>query len=429
MRDAPRREDDAVALAHGTTADPPSEAQRRGSRPINPAPLSLLMLVSMVQPTAMNMYLPAMAAMRIDLQTSASAIQVTLSAFLAATALGQLAIGPISDLVGRRPVLVGGMALFLFGTLVCALAPTVEVLIVGRVLQAVGGCSGIALARAIVRDVHGARASASMIGYVTMGMAVAPMVTPALGGLIYEWSSWRYIFLAMGLLGAAALVATWVRLHETHPAVAVHGVLRRFWGELGELARTPTFWRFAMTLALLSVSFFAFIAGGAFVAVNVFGLSASQYGLLFVFVVSGYLTGNFVTGRFGERIGLVRMIVIGNVTSLAGVLLAVALAIFGPAHPLTLFGPMLIVGLGNGFALPNAFAGCVSVRPELAGTASGFAGCFQVGSGAITSIIVGLMLDAHFFPGTSWPVLLPMLLGAVTALAVGLTLRERMLAA
>jgi DHA1 family bicyclomycin/chloramphenicol resistance-like MFS transporter len=391
---------------------------------LSPAPIAILVIVSMVQPTAMNMYVPAMAAMRADLSTSASAIQATLSAFLAATALGQLFVGPVSDLFGRRPVLLAGLVVFLAGTLVCALAPTVDVLIAGRMIQAVGSCAGLTLSRAIIRDVHGPGASASMIGYVTMAMAVAPMVTPALGGLIYEVSSWRMIFAAMGLLGVAALVFAAVRLRETHVPSAGGNVFGRFRREVVELASIRLVWLFTLTLAALSMGFFAFVAGGAFMASTVYGLSASTYGLYFVFAVGGYIIGSFVSGRYGGRVGIARMILAGNAISLAGVAVAAAIVLAGVGHPLGLFGPMVLVGLGNGFALPNAIAGVVSIRPDVAGTASGFAGAFQVGSGAAASVLVGLLIDGGVWDGTPWPILVPMLVSAVAALALAFTLRD-----
>lgn len=393
-----------------------------------PAPLALLILISMVQPTAMNMYVPAMAAMRVDLATSASAIQATLSAFLAATAVGQLLVGPVSDLFGRRPVLIIGLAVFLLGTLICAFAPSVDVLILGRVVQALGGCAGLTLSRAIVRDVHGAGASASMIGYVTMGMAIAPMVTPALGGLIYEVSSWRMIFAAMGALGLLAFVCTAIRLEETHKASRSGGVFRRFRREIGELTSIRAVWLFTLTLAALSIAFFAFVAGGAFVATTIYGLSASTYGLYFVLTVGGYIVGNFVTGRYGARIGIVRMIRAGNAISLVGVIVAASCMLCGLGHPLGLFGPMFLVGLGNGFALPNAIAGVVSIRPDLSGTASGLAGAFQVGSGAAASVLVGLLIDWDVWHGTAWPVMVPMLVSAAAALGLAMLLSERDLA-
>ncbi|WP_420392086.1 multidrug effflux MFS transporter [Acuticoccus sp.] len=388
------------------------------------APIGLLILVSMVQPIGLNMHVPAMAEMQRDLGTSSTAISLTVSAYLLATALAQLVIGPLSDLKGRRPVLLIGMWVFALGSALCALAPNAEALIAGRVIQAAGGCAGIALARAIVRDVYPRTSAASAIGYVTMGMAVAPMVTPALGGLLVEASSWRVIFLFMLVFAACAALVAQVRLIETHPPSGEDGAFGRFLAEARELLAVRAFWLYVVTLALLCTTFFAFVAGGVFVSVEVFDLSASGYGLFFMTVSVGYLVGNYVTGRYVGRVGIVPMIVIGNAATLAGVTLAMGATLAGSSHPLALFGPMLVVGLGNGFALPSLVAASVSVRPHLAGTASGLAGAFQMGGGAIASGVVGVVIDAQFWPGTLWPVLGPMLFGAAGAFMLSLVLRS-----
>ncbi|MEM8551074.1 MAG: multidrug effflux MFS transporter [Pseudomonadota bacterium] len=394
----------------------------------HPAPLPLLILIAAIQPIAMNMYVPAMAAMQGDLQTSASALQATLWAFLLATALGQLVAGPLSDMFGRRHVLLGGLSLFMVGTVICTLAQSVETLIAGRIIQGIGGCAGLVLSRAIIRDVHGAANSASMIGYVTMGMAVGPLITPALGGVIYEAWSWRVIFAVIGAFGLFALAVSVLRLEETHPAAGKRtGIFSAWRRELKELLAIADFWRFALTLGALCVAFFSFIAGGAFIAIDIYELSASQYGVLFIFVVAGYVAGNFVTGRFGPRFGVVPMIIVGNAISLLGVAIALVLGLLSVFHPLALFAPMFVVGVGNGFALPNTVAGCVSVKPELAGSASGLAGAFQVGSGALSSIVVGLLIDAQAFSNMLWAILIPMCAGATAAFMLSLTLRSESL--
>ena len=390
-----------------------------------PAPLLLLVLVAMVTPTAMNMYIPAMAEMQRDLATSAAGIQLTLSLFLVATAVGQLVVGPVSDLTGRRPALVWGLALFLVGTVACALAPNLPALVFARIVQALGGCAGLVLARAIIRDMSGTAHAASMIGYVTMGMAIGPMITPPIGGLVADAASWRLIFWILAGLGAVALILTLVRLDETKPPQRSDHVFRRWFGELGALLRIGDFWLFSMTLATLCIAFFSFIAGGVFVATAVFGLTASQYGLFFIMNVTGYVLGSFLTGRFSVRMGIVPMILGGNAVALAAVAAAVILMASGATHPLALFGPMAILGLGNGLALPNCVAGAVSVRPTLAGSASGLAGAFQIGAGAIASFLVGLVIDLPFWTGTVWPVLTPMLAGTVVAFALSLYLRAR----
>ncbi len=381
--------------------------------------LSLLIIVSTAMPIGLNMYVPALAHMQRDLDTTTTLIQLSLSLYLAATAVAQIVVGAISDMLGRRPVLIAGMGLFTLGSLVCALAPSVEVLLVGRVVQAVGGAAGYSLARAVIRDVHGSSRSASLIGYVTMGMAVAPMVTPVIGGFVADFNHWRRIFDLMAVYGGLVTLIVVLRLVETRPAAGRRGQLATFARESWRLVSIPDFWIFTGTLCLLSTSFFSFIAGGPFLAVKLFDLTPSSYGLYLTLVVIGYIAGNFVTGRYGARLGLSRMIVLGNAIALCGVVLAAGCHILFETSAAGLFVPMLLLGLGNGFALPNAVAGAVSVRPELAGTGSGLAGAFQVGGGAVVTFLIGLMIDAGLWGGTVWVMLVPMLVGSAGALALG----------
>lgn len=390
--------------------------------------LAILILLSTLMPLGLNMYVPAIAAMQADLSTSATTIQLTLSLFLAATAVGQVLAGPLSDIVGRRPVLLVGILLFTAGSLACAFAPTVEVLIVGRVVQALGGSAGLSLARAIVRDVHGTRASASLIGYLTMAMAVAPLVAPVIGGFVLDFASWRVIFDLLAAYGGLVLVAAWLFLFETRRTLAGAYRLKGFFRESGRLLGLPDFWIYAGTLGFLSSSFFAYLAAGPFVATNVYGLTPSAYGLLLTFVVIGYIAGNFVTARFGGRIGISRMIVAGNAVALAGIAVSGALAAWYPAAALGLFAPLLVMGFGNGLALPNCVVGAVSVKPELAGTSAGLAGAFQVGGGALVTFLIGLLLDVGVWGGTIWIMVVPMAAGSALALALGAYTDDRRLA-
>lgn len=382
--------------------------------------LFLLVLVSMAQPIGMNMYIPAIADMRVDLATSAAAVQLTLSLYLAATAVGQIVIGPASDLYGRRPVLLAGMGVFIAGSLICANAPDIGTLLFGRVVQAFGGCAGLSLSRAMVRDIWGARSAASMIGYVTMGMAVAPLITPVIGGLVHERWGWPVIFDLIAAFGAFVLLVAWLRLGETHNEHGEHGTGFRNWSiEARRLLGIGDFWVFAGVASLMSSLFFAFISGGSVVAQEVFGLSAVGFGIYFVIITLGYVTGNFLAGRFSSRVGLVRMIRIGTIVAGGGVALTAALFAFGAEQAVALYLPMFFVGLGNGIALPSSLAGAVSVRPELAGTASGLAGAFQVGGGAIVAVIVGVLLDLEGAVNqTVWPVLVPMIASALACVAL-----------
>lgn len=380
-----------------------------------------------MQPVAVNMYVPSLPGMELALQTDATMVQLTITAYLAATAIGQLIMGPLSDRFGRRPVLLVGMVLYILGSLACAMAESIGTLLLARMIQAIGGSAGLSLARAIVRDTSDRASAAGRIGYLNMGMAIAPVIAPAIGGQLDQAFGWRAAFEVMTVFGGLILVVAFFSLPETRSASAETSSFRAWLKGSGQLLRMRAFWIFAGTLMLLSCTFFALVAGGPYVAIRVMGISPGAFGFYFMPLVIGYVLGNFVTGRFGARIGIARMITIGNLLSLLGIAIAIGLHLAGVHHPIALFAPLSITGLGNGFALPNAIAGAVSVHPDLAGAASGTAGALQVGGGAVATVLVGRMFDMQAFAGTPWPMFIPMVVGVAAALVLGAFARDRML--
>ncbi|MHC5653921.1 multidrug effflux MFS transporter [Stappia sp.] len=386
--------------------------------------LALLVAVSAVNPLALNIYLPSMPALPGTFGTSAAMVQLILSLYLAAVAIAQIGIGPLSDRHGRRPVLVWGLAIFVVGSIVCAIAQTIEFMLAGRILQAVGGCSGIVLGRAIVRDLYDRSQAASMIGYVTMGLAVAPMVGPALGGVLDETFGWRMNSWLMVVLGLGAFFWAWFELHETnHSRQPAGGGLRGLAQSYGTLMRSPLFLAYALTAAFTSAVFFTFLGGAPFIAARLLSMTPSTYGFYFMMVAAGYVVGNGISGRYSSRIGIGRMITGGN-TVLVVAVAVIALAFgAGYIHPLSLFAPMFLVGIGNGMALPNAIAGAVSIRPDLAGAASGFSGSLQIGAGAIASALCGWLISGVLWPGTIWPMVLVMAVACAITVVTGIIAR------
>ncbi|MAA99887.1 MAG: MFS transporter permease [Stappia sp.] len=385
--------------------------------------IALLVAVSAVNPLALNIYLPSMPSLAGVFDTSAGVVQLILSLYLAAVAVAQIAIGPLSDRHGRRPVLVWGLGIFVIGSLVCALADTISVMIAGRVLQAVGGCAGIVLGRAIVRDLYDRSQAASMIGYVTMGLAVAPMIGPAIGGLLHEQFGWRTNSWLMLVAGLAVFAWAYFELHETNHARVREGGLRGLARTYAVLLRSPLFLAYATTAAFTSGVFFTFLGGAPFVSVKLLDMTPSEYGFYFMMVAGGYIVGNWLSGRFSARVGLGRMINAGNVTVVIAVGAIAASFGLGYIHPLSLFLPMFLVGIGNGMTLPNAIAGAVSVRPDLAGAASGFSGSLQIGAGAVASALCGWLLSGVLWPGTIWPMVLVMASSCVVTVIAGIAAR------
>jgi MFS transporter, DHA1 family, multidrug resistance protein len=370
------------------------------------------MAVAAVSPLGINMYLPSMPGMARDLGVDFATIQLTLSLYLAAMAIGQLIVGPLSDRFGRRPVLLIGLIVFVVGSLICLTAPDVVVLIFGRVVQALGGCVGITLSRAIVRDLYGRDKVASMIGYVTMGMAVAPMVAPTLGGVLTTLFGWRASFAFLLMFGALALLLTFLHLSETHHDRGAAGSARQLMRGYASLVRSRLFWGYTLATTFVSAVFFAFLAGAPYVVIELMGRSPAEYGFYFSMVPIGYILGNFVSGRFAGRLGPNRMILIGTFMTLASVAAMATSFAIGHMHPAALFGPMFFIGAGNGLVLPSGIAGAVSVKPDVAGAAAGLAGSLQMGSGALVAPFIGAMLHT-----TVWPLIAIMTACSLLAIA------------
>lgn len=373
----------------------------------------LLVAVAAVSPLGINIYLPSMPGMAVDFGVDFAAIQLTLSLYLLTVAIGQLFIGPLSDRYGRRPVLLGGLASFVLGSLLCLIAANIELLLTGRVLQALGGCAGITLSRAVVRDLYGREQAASMIGYVTMGMAVAPMLAPSIGGALDGVYGWQASFVFLLLFSALTLAGVLLWLPETNrhrgPTGAAGQMLRGY----AKLGGSRLFWGYALTTAFNSAVFFSFVAGASYVMVELMNRTPLEYGIYFGVVSLGYILGNFFTARRATTIGPNRLILAGSFMVLASVAAMAVVFSLGYMHPLALFMPMFFVGVGNGMVMPSGVAGAISVKPEAAGTAAGLSGSLQMGCGALAAPLVGALLGG----GSIWPMIGVMAVWAALGIA------------
>ena len=387
-------------------ATPPSRWLDRGT----PPKLLTLVLLAGVGALNMNIFLPSLPSMAVYFQADYALVQLAVSAYLAVTAALQLVIGPLSDRYGRRPVMLGCLAIFLVATVACILAEDIVTFLIFRMVQAVVA-AGLVLSRAIVRDMVPAAKAASMIGYVTMGMAMVPMVGPALGGVLDEAFGWQASFIFTLVFGIAVTVLVWFDMGETNPAPsASFGAQFRSYPEL---ARSRRFWGYALVAAFASGAFFAFLGGAPFVASEILGMAPSELGVYFGGIALGYVIGNFLSGRYSEAVGLNGMMIVGALIAVGGLLIGALLFAAGVQTPLSLFGPILFVGLGNGVLLPSANAGMVSVRPHLAGSASGLGGALMIGGGAALSAITGALLGHGL---GAWPLLGMMLASSLASL-------------
>jgi len=358
----------------------------------SPPHILTLVMATSVSALATNVFLPSLPGIARYFEADYALAQLMVSIYLAATAVLQLGIGPASDRFGRRPVMLTCLGIFMFGSLAAILAPTIEFLLAARILQAFSA-AGMVLARAIVRDTVASDQAASRIGYITMGMAMVPMAAPMIGGLLDEIYDWRAAFVMMLAFGLAAFVLVFLDLGETNrnASASLVAQMRAYPGMLGSLP----FWSYALTGAASMAMFFVLVGAGPFVATEILGLRPSEYGLYFGLLSLGYAIGNFLSGRHSRRIGINAMMQNGNVVAVIGIALALGLFWFGLGGALALFGPMVLVGIGNGMTLPNAAAGVVSVRPELAGSASGLAGSLQLGISALVSALAGIVVTAE----------------------------------
>ncbi len=356
----------------------------------SPPNIFTLIALASVSGIALNIFLPSLPNMTAYFDTEYGLMQMAVAFYLAMNAVLQLIIGPISDRYGRRPVLLGGLGVFLLATLGCIWATNVWVFLAFRMLQAVVVVT-MALARATIRDMVPEREAASMIGYVTMGMAVAPMVGPAIGGALDAVFGWQASFWALFIIGSVVLVLTWADLGETAPRRT--GGFAQQMRDSPELFRSPRFWGYAATLGLSSGAFFAYLGGGPFVGDQVFGMDPATFGIYFGAPAVGYFIGNFLSGRYSIRFGVNNMVLTGSLICAAGITLNLCLFALGLGTPLGFFGLMSLMGLGNGMVIPNATAGALSVRPHLAGTASGLSGALMIGLGAALSAVAGVVLN------------------------------------
>ena len=355
-----------------------------------PPHIVTLILLASVGPLSMTVFLPSLPNMTAYFETEYSYMQLSVAAYLFMIGLLHIVIGPLSDRYGRRPVAILSVMVFMLATVGCIAAPNVETFLVFRMLQA-AIVTGIVLSRAIVRDMVPQNEAASMIGYVTMGMALVPMIAPTIGGALDLAYGWQASFGLMLAFGALLMAFLHFDLGET--AINRSSSFAQQFREYPELFRSRRFWGYAACAACASGNFFAFLGGAPIIGSDYFGLTPTQLGLYFGITAFGYMVGNFISGRYSMRIGTHRMVFLGALLMIScptGALIAEA---FEVTHPLGFFGFMIIIGVGNGIILPNATAGMLSVRPHLAGTASGIGGALTIGGGSGISAYAGLILS------------------------------------
>jgi MFS transporter, DHA1 family, multidrug resistance protein len=371
----------------------------------------LLAATSALGPASMQILLPALPVIKETFEVSTEVAQLTLSLSMLAIALGTLFYGPLSDKYGRKHVMLLGLSITLVGSVFCFVANTIELLIVGRFIQAFGAAVGLVLARAIVRDVYGAQEAARVIATLVMVMVVAPMLSPALGGELMLRLGWESVFVVIAIACILISLLLFKNLPETlKEPVPFTGVASMI-GNYARLFQSRAFCGYAFCVTFVSVLFFSFISAVPEIMVSVMKRPPNEYGYYFIMIPIGFMAGNYFARHFGRSMELNRMISIGASLGVTGVSLAIVLQLIGFHQPIALFAPIALAVFGNGISLPNAQAAAINEFPKFAGSASGLTGFLQMFFSAIAAQLVAVI-----FNGTVYPLLILMLTASILSL-------------
>jgi len=357
-----------------------------------PVPLWLLVLVTFSGTLAMHMFVPALTIAGHDLQVDAATIRMTISVYIFGLAVGQLVYGPLSDVFGRRPTLLVGLALYTLGGFVATLAPNVGVLIAARLVQAAGGCAGLLLGRAIVHDTAESNDAVRRLALMSLMTMIGPGLAPLVGGLLAGALGWRAIFVALTALGVANFCVSWRLLPETgRPSgrISARGVARDYRALLG----SPRFVGFALGGGCATTSFYGFIAAAPFIFINELHRPIHEVGVYLGLLIVGTSLGNMLASRLIGRWAIERLLVGGNAISLAAAVLLLAAFLLQHAGAPLIVGLMIVYCLGAGLCSPAVSTLSISVDPRLIGSAAGLYGFVQMAVGAACTTLAGLGQD------------------------------------
>jgi DHA1 family bicyclomycin/chloramphenicol resistance-like MFS transporter len=316
-----------------------------------------------------------------------------LSVFAATVALAQLIYGPLSDRFGRRPVLIGAIALYTLGSLLCLTAQSIHMLVGLRVIQALGACAGPVVARAVVRDLFVREHAARMMAVLAAVMSVAPAVAPIAGGWLLAFG-WRANFVVMVLFGIGVLSASWIILGETNKNPDPHAL--RLWRLVeiaGQLVRDPIFVGNTLSVGFVFVSLFSFISLASFVLIDVIGIAPEHFGYFFAITVAAFMVGSTSSARLAHRYPLERTIRIGVAIGVSSAAAMLVLALFGIQTVWAVIAPVTGISLAVGLVLPNSTAVALSGHARVAGSASALLGAVQMSFAALAGWVAGQLYD------------------------------------
>ncbi len=349
-----------------------------------------LVFLTAISVLSLNMFLPSLSNIAREFEVEYWIVNLSIAGYLAISAVLQIIMGPLSDRWGRRPILLAAMAIFAVASVGCWLSANIWMFLGFRMLQS-AVIAGMALSRAVIRDMAPPKEAARMMGYVAMVMALAPMLGPVVGGLIDQAFGWRVTFFVFAALGVLVFVMAWVDLGETNQNTS-ETFLQQF-QTYPELFGSGLFWGHVICQSCSVGAFYAFLAGAPLIGEVAFGLSPVQVGIGMGAITGGFVIGNYFTGRYALTYSLGSMMVAGRIVAVLGVGAGLIVMMFGYLHPVVLFGSVVFIGVGNGLTLPASNSGAMSVKPELAGSASGLSGAAVVAAGAILTFGTGAVLN------------------------------------
>jgi len=359
----------------------------------------VLGLLSAIGPFAIDMYLPALPAIGGDLGASTTAVQMSLLAIFLAMGLGQVIVGPLSDMVGRKPPIYGGLVLFAIGSIGCALAPTVEWLIAFRFVQGLGACAGMVVPRAVVRDMHTGVEAAKLMSLLMLVFSVSPILAPLTGSFIIESFGWRAVFWAVTGAALLAILLIGFGLKETRPAEQrLESSIGTALAGYGLLLRDRSFLGIVFVGGFGVASFFVYLANSSFVLIDHYGLTPSVYSIFFSINAIAFIGMSQFTGALAARFGLKRVVRIA-VAGYAAVMLLLAVLFGLGVDRLEVLAGLLFVGYGFlGLVIPSTAVLALEEHGPIAGTASALMGTLHFVTGAAAMLVTGLLFDGTAFP-------------------------------
>ena len=385
------------------------------------APFVLLVAITACGTLGMHVIIPALPATARALGMSISTAQLTITLYLVGLAIGQLLYGPLSDRLGRRPVLLAGLFLFTAASVATAFAPNATILIGARILQSIGGCAGLVLGRAAVRDAATADKAAGQLALLTLVMAMVPAIAPALGGYITAWFNWRASYVLLAVFGGATLLACLLLMPET--MAVKQTVHRSMITSYVRLLRSSRFRGYAIGGACSTTAFYGFMSASPFIFETQLHQPTERIGLYYLFLMAGVALGSLGANRVAGRLPVPKALRIANALGIAGAALFTLADMADMLTVATVVAPVSLFMVGAGMASPFALAGSVSVNPQMIGAASGLYGFTQMSYGMLCTIVV-----ETWHPGAVYPVAAVLLGSALlgqTAMAIATRAKQR----